>query len=1128
MFSLINNNFTSTDIINNNNCLDYDSNTDTGFVTYKITDTKTNTVSTKYFKKINHDAKADIGNFDYNLKMTGFIVNKANSQFIFRLTTTGPTSVYFNFSPNIIFNQTSESQTTTLSKKFATIKKDMYIFYIEKTVKSSYTTTSFNLEYSTDNGTNWKSIDTLVLNCANNTLDNSYYSNLFLIGRNNKINSTNIRDSKSQKFYENIEQYVLPNYTKPNSLAIVDGQYDDWSSYEQWTPAQCGRKFKKSTRNYLPAENGGLEIEVGQRELERYQDEICQSDYDINYMWKTDISCVKDMPSEINIDDLKYTEGTASLKTKLSKWVTHDNATVSKQCFDSKITSGTTIKKGQRVYSPNNSYYLSYQTDNNIILYNSSNSSIWSSDTSGKISTNLTFKDGNLILYNGSTIVWQTGKLSYADAYLEINNDGRMYIKTSDGKFISYYGTKFTSWSQFTIMKSSTDNPYGTFKLYSNNYYFTYQPDGNLVVYNNSNSALWASDTGGKTHTHLTLKDGNLILYNDTTAVWQTGPTIYTDSYMELDNDGRFFIKTSDGKFIYYNDKIKLKEWTNITIAKQSTQNAYGSFKLYGDDGYFTYQPDGNLVIYNNNNSALWSSGTSGKTHTHLTLQSDGNLVLYNGSSSIWNSNTSVNKALKLKMFKTYLLLLDGNNIVKIINSPGDSEFLAYYIKNTLYDASNAVPTFIARNIDATFWRVPKAYFYKNSDESYTNNCGSIPFCGGTSRGKSGKTIVNGKSWDWENSLFTNYMKKVDNRSYKWDANSSDAPPRLCERNVTYWETNGNIYYDDNGTRIDNKSFSDKTHLRRIQTDPGLPGYRRISDTGDGTDNAPYLIAWDSRSSHYSNAYSVFQVKSKDDFTNEVKNNNDTLNWFKGNPDNIYYDSIIKYIGASGTYGVSNFRSGFRNKDGFRNRKEGLGENLCNIEDIFNDTNCNGDLTKAYKDYLGSMDNYCINDNHLMSHDCISYLNTSFTDSNGNIVYPNKFNKNKLIPSYISKCRNNNCRLECSSYPNSRFKTEVCDMAELEDQREAKRIQDANDARIAAEKKLADEKATADAKFYNQLYGGIAGLFILILIFIFLFKRKQTSTKTTKRSNVEGPRGERLTRQQRFPPGMIIQKGSTY
>ena len=55
----------------------------------------------------------------------------------------------------------------------------------------------------------------------------------------------------------------------------------------------------------------------------------------------------------------------------------------------------------------------------------------------------------------------------------------------------------------------------------------------------------------------------------------------------------------------------------------------------------FTYQSDGNLVMYDSTGKIYWSSGTNGKTSAYLSMQDDGNLVLYTSLlGPVWSSGT--------------------------------------------------------------------------------------------------------------------------------------------------------------------------------------------------------------------------------------------------------------------------------------------------------------------------------------------------------------------------------------------------------------------------------------------------------------------------------------------------------
>jgi hypothetical protein len=54
----------------------------------------------------------------------------------------------------------------------------------------------------------------------------------------------------------------------------------------------------------------------------------------------------------------------------------------------------------------------------------------------------------------------------------------------------------------------------------------------------------------------------------------------------------------------------------------------------------FTYQDDGNLVLYSDGGTALWSAGTSGAGQA--VLQGDGNFVVYDHSGQpVWNTGTA-------------------------------------------------------------------------------------------------------------------------------------------------------------------------------------------------------------------------------------------------------------------------------------------------------------------------------------------------------------------------------------------------------------------------------------------------------------------------------------------------------
>lgn len=70
-------------------------------------------------------------------------------------------------------------------------------------------------------------------------------------------------------------------------------------------------------------------------------------------------------------------------------------------------------------------------------------------------------------------------------------------------------------------------------------------------------------------------------------------------------------------------------------------------------------QPDGNLVVYSNFSSPVWSSNSQGQSVSKLIMQPDGNLVLYTPANiPLWSSGTNGNPGAKLR------LQTDGNLVL--------------------------------------------------------------------------------------------------------------------------------------------------------------------------------------------------------------------------------------------------------------------------------------------------------------------------------------------------------------------------------------------------------------------------------------------------------------------------------
>jgi hypothetical protein len=90
------------------------------------------------------------------------------------------------------------------------------------------------------------------------------------------------------------------------------------------------------------------------------------------------------------------------------------------------------------------------------------------------------------------------------------------------------------------------------------------------------------------------------------------------------------------------NKRFKLAMQTDSNLVLYEGETALWNTSTVGADAAFVVMQaaDGNLVIYNTGEGAVWASDTSGFEGAYLSIQNDGNLVIYSGNEAIWASNT--------------------------------------------------------------------------------------------------------------------------------------------------------------------------------------------------------------------------------------------------------------------------------------------------------------------------------------------------------------------------------------------------------------------------------------------------------------------------------------------------------
>jgi hypothetical protein len=172
-----------------------------------------------------------------------------------------------------------------------------------------------------------------------------------------------------------------------------------------------------------------------------------------------------------------------------------------------------------------------------------------------------------------------------------------------------------------------------------------YQMDGNLVLYKIDTTPyvpLWMSGTNGKPLGICIMESsGNLVIYSEGQVIWSSNIRNSTkDSHFIIQNDGNGVIYQPNQKAVWVTS-TQLPRAHGNTIRAGEILNVGQSITSTNQQFTLTYQVDGNLVLCKNG-LPLWASGTQGQGVGVCIMQEDGNLVIYTADSrAIWASNTN-------------------------------------------------------------------------------------------------------------------------------------------------------------------------------------------------------------------------------------------------------------------------------------------------------------------------------------------------------------------------------------------------------------------------------------------------------------------------------------------------------
>lgn len=92
------------------------------------------------------------------------------------------------------------------------------------------------------------------------------------------------------------------------------------------------------------------------------------------------------------------------------------------------LRTGQSLRAGKFIKSCDGNFNLVFQTDGNLVLYQSGRA-LWSSGTHGSGATRVVFQeDGNLVIYGKTGPVWSSNTFGNIGARLVVQNDGNVVV----------------------------------------------------------------------------------------------------------------------------------------------------------------------------------------------------------------------------------------------------------------------------------------------------------------------------------------------------------------------------------------------------------------------------------------------------------------------------------------------------------------------------------------------------------------------------------------------------------------------------------------------------------------------------------------------------------------------------
>ncbi|HMG65480.1 MAG TPA: hypothetical protein VK599_21240, partial [Streptosporangiaceae bacterium] len=151
-------------------------------------------------------------------------------------------------------------------------------------------------------------------------------------------------------------------------------------------------------------------------------------------------------------------------------------------------------------------------------------------------------------------------------------------------------------------------------------------------VYSPADKALWSSGTGSPGSFLQVQADGNVVVYDSADkALWDRSMFISAVPASTVIASGDEVVSPSR------NYELRMQADGNLVLYPAGSAKPVWATGTASPGAFAQMQGDGNFVVYSPADKALWSSGT-GSPGSFLQVQADGNVVVYDSADkALWS-----------------------------------------------------------------------------------------------------------------------------------------------------------------------------------------------------------------------------------------------------------------------------------------------------------------------------------------------------------------------------------------------------------------------------------------------------------------------------------------------------------